>query len=306
MSHVNPDGDGLGSSLALKTILSHLGLTATIVVDQGDLSRYEFLSCRSNTLVFTQDQIYQTLIILDCNNESRLGNRNVLISKAKQVLIIDHHEYEDGIIPNVFNYISTSEVCVGTILYSVFKDDIHGFDLQSRKYVADCLYTSIINDTNNFTNINTNQDVLNIASELCQLGLNPAAIYTAFFSDHDPWKLKLIGEVIATMELLCQNRILIIHSTLDMIERNFQPIEALDNMTKWVQGLRGVDVILYLKETGTEVFKVSLRSPTIDVNCFASAYGGGGHKTAAGMTMRGALSQIRQHLIIELERILGC
>lgn len=300
MSHIHPDGDGFTSSLALQAILRLKGIHADIVIDWGDLSRYDYLSGSDQCVIYNDQMSYHTLVILDCNSESRLGKRKDLIPKASHILIIDHHEHEDGIIPNEFQYISTAEVCVGTILFQAFKDDIAGFDMAERKYVADCLYTSIINDTNNFTNINTNQEVLYIASELCQLGLIPADVHQSYFSGHNPLKLKLVGEVLSTLELHYQDRILIIHSTLDMLARNAQPIESLDSMTKWVQGAKGIDVIVYVKETAHGEYKVSLRSRLIDVNRIASAYGGGGHKSAAGLTMQGELSRVKQQLINKL------
>ena len=300
MSHIHPDGDGFASSLALKTILGLKGIQAKIIMDQGDLTRYDYLSGSDQRIVYHEGLSFQTLIILDCNNESRLGERSALIPKARHVLIIDHHEHEDGVIANVFQFISTAEVCVGTILFKAFRDNIAGFDEANRKYVADCLYTGIINDTNNFTNINTNPDVFTIASELCRFGLIPAEIHKSYFSDHDPLKLKLVGEVLSTLELHYQNKILIVHSTLDMLSRNGQPIESLDNMTKWVQGSRGVDVIVYIKEIKPGEYKVSLRSPKQDVNRIATTRGGGGHKSAAGLTMIGDLSQVKRQLIAEL------
>ncbi len=300
VSHVSPDGDGFASSLALQEILRAKGINAEIIVDAGDFSRYDYLEGSQRSIFYDPQMGYRTLIILDCNSASRLGERRELIHRAQHVLVIDHHEHENGIIPNVYQHISTAEVCVGTILYKAFQRDFKNLNEKSRKYIAECLYTSIINDTNNFTNINTNREVLRIASELCHLGLDPVWIHNSYFSDYEPQKLKLITEVLSTLDQHHQNRIVTIYSTLQMLNRYAQPIEALDDMTKWVQGLKGVDAIIYLKEMEPKVFKVSLRSPLADVNRIAVAYGGGGHKSASGLTIRGDQSYVMELMVKEM------
>jgi len=164
-------------------------------------------------------------------------------------------------------------------------------------FVGNCLYTTILNDTNNFVNANTDAAVFIFASKLVSLGIKPNEQYRNFFLQHSAEEMRYIGETLATLELHYQRRILTMYSTVAMSKENNIDPESIMNATRWVQGIKGIEVIIYLREEKEGVYKISLRSETVDVNKIAVLYGGGGHKQAAGCYLYGKLEEAKEKLL---------
>lgn len=306
MSHVNPDGDGLCASLALQRLLLRLSYASSIVVDEGNLDRFAFLMQDSTIELYRPELNYDMVIVLDCNSGGRLGMRQALLESATTIILLDHHERENGVIPAQFSYIDPAYVSVGAILFELFKEDIRQLDEKDRKHIAACLYTTILNDTNNFTNANVNPEVFRVAGEITALGIAPHLIYKEYFLNHSAYEMRYVGEVLSTIELHLDERILFMHSSLEMLERNALGSEEVLSITRWVQGVKGLDVIVYFREEAPELFKLSLRSLKLDVNLIALKFGGGGHKNAAGCHINGSLdsikAQIKELLVNSLEK----
>ncbi len=304
MSHVEPDGDGFSASLALQLYLRTLGLESEIVIDDSNLERFAFLTDGSKIRNYTSGQRYDLLIILDCNSYVRLGEREALVRSASHTILIDHHVPENGVIATDFSFVDTSAASVGAIIFRTFQPEIEALPEANRVPICNCLYTTIINDTNNFTNANTDTDVLRISAELCACGINPSQIYKNYFLNHEPLEMRYIGEVLSTIELHSGDRILYMYSTLEMQQRNNLTADAIMNLTRWVQGVRGVAAIAYLREEAPDLYKLSLRSPVLDVNAIAATYGGGGHVSASGAMIQGSLYSIKAELLAKLDKAL--
>lgn len=301
-SHIEPDGDGFCASIALQAFLRTMNIQSDIVIDESNLDRFVFLMQGARLIRFQPELSYDLLFILDCNSLSRLGSRAQLVKSAGHCFVIDHHVPENGIIPADFSYVDTSASSVGAILFRALQHEIEALPPAQRLPICNCLYTSIINDTNNFTNANTDIHVLQIAADLCACGINPSEIYRAFFHNQNPLELRYIGEVLSTIELHHEGRVLFMYSTLDMQRRNQLRADSIMNVTRWVQGVRGVLVICYLREDSSGQFKLSLRSRSIDVNAVAASYGGGGHKSASGAVLNGNASQIKLEILDILKK----
>ena len=301
-THISPDGDGYCSALALQRIISFLGKSSLLVTDNDDLSRYNYLQDgkiqeKRFSALQEEEQTFALAIILDCNSYDRLGERLVLIDKTKKIIVLDHHETENGLIKAELSYIEPSFACVGEIIFSLLETEINKMPFSDRLFVCNCLYTTILNDTNNFTNSNTDRDVFIFASKLVNLGVRPNEQYRNFFLNHSPEEMRYIGETLSTIELHYQRKILIMHSTLAMSKENNIDPESIMNATRWVQGVTGIEVIIYLREEKERVYKISLRSETIDVNRIAVRYRGGGHKQAAGCYFYGTREEAKDKLL---------
>ncbi|MDZ4182835.1 MAG: DHH family phosphoesterase, partial [Candidatus Cloacimonadaceae bacterium] len=292
----NPDGDGFCASLALQRLLLRLGYASSIIVDEGNLDRFAFLMQESTIELYRPEHRFDMVIVLDCNSGGRLGMRQALLDTAKTIILLDHHERENGVIPAQFSYIDPSYVSVGAILFDLFKEDIRGLKEEDRKHIGACLYTTILNDTNNFTNANVNPEVFRVAGEINALGIAVHLIYKEYFQNHSPYEMRYVGEVLSTIELHLDDRILFMHSSLEMLERNALCSEEVLSLTRWVQGVKGLDVIVYFREEAPELFKLSLRSLKLDVNLIAMSFGGGGHKNAAGCHLSGSLDSIKAQI----------
>jgi len=137
---------------------------------------------------------------MDCNSMARLGKRGELVAQARKVLLIDHHEVEHGLIPAHYSFIDQSYVCVGAILFVALEQELKLLPEPSRQYLAACLYTTILNDTNNFTNGNTSPDVLDLAARISALGIKPHQLYRAYFQNQSYREMRYTGEVLSTIE----------------------------------------------------------------------------------------------------------
>ena len=308
-THLNPDGDGFCASLALQRILTQMGKPNLIITDADDLSRYVFLLENqiipaSEILPFSKcnSTEFDLVFVLDCNSYDRLGERRSLVDKAKWTILLDHHVVEHNPIKADLSFIDTKYASVGAIIYSWLKPQIIALNEGDRLFVANCLYTTILNDTNNFTNANTNEAVFLLASELSELGVTPHVLYKEFFQNNTAEEMCYVGETLATIELHNERRILTMHSTLEMRLRNKLDPDSVMNITRWVQGVHGLSGIIYLREEEPGLFKISLRSVKLNVNAIAVQYGGGGHRQASGCTIAGNLADIKASLIRDVSK----
>ncbi len=301
-THVNPDGDGLAACLAVKRILQNLGLQADIVVDEFDLDRYGFLNVLDNVVLDCASLQYDLVVIIDLHDYDRLVQRVHLAKSAHTVIVIDHHEIQDDMMDCDFCWVDPSAVCTGWMIYSLFQKEIEALPEADREYVGTCLYTTLLNDTNNFTNANTNEDAFVLAAAACRYGVKPGQIQRMFMVVRTSGEMRLLGQVLSTIELYDKGKILFMDSSLAMLEENLLSKEATSNFTRWVQDLKGVDTIGYFREESMHNYRLSLRSKTINVHSIAVKYGGGGHLQASGCMMTGSLDDLKQKLLQEIHR----
>lgn len=302
-SHIEPDGDGFCASLALQQLLRSMNLDSEIVIGDDALERFAFLMEGAKLRKWEPGLGYDLLFILDCNSFSRLGDSAELVPNSGFIILIDHHVPEHGLIPAAFSFIDPAYVSAGAILWKVFNPEIKTLPEEARIPVGNSLYITILNDTNNFANANTNAEVFRIAGELTELGLAPNKLHEQYFLNRSPREMRFVGEVLSTIELLHDERILFMHSSLDMQRRNALRPDSIMNITRWVQGVRGVDAIVYFREEEQGLYKLSLRSVKLDVNKIAVMHGGGGHRQASGMHLRGSLRQVKAIILKDMSAL---
>lgn len=302
-THENPDGDGFCAALALQRILRGLGKVSLIYTDDDDLSRYAFLmdDCMVKPYTDAANTAIDLLFILDCNSYDRLSKRRILVKLASTTVLLDHHMVESDPITADLSLIEPAYVSVGAIIFALFKPQILELSAKDRLFVGDCLYTTILNDTNNYSNANTNRAVYTLSADLCELGIKPHVLYKEFFMNHAAEEMRYVGETLATIELHFNRKLLTMFSTLEMMQRNHLNADSVMNITRWVQGVKGLDAILYLREDAPGLFKLSLRSVKLDVNKIAAIYGGGGHRQASGCTIKGNFEDIMAMLLKDFE-----
>ncbi|MDY0152842.1 MAG: DHH family phosphoesterase, partial [Candidatus Cloacimonas sp.] len=247
-THVNPDGDGFCAALALQKIIQELGKENLIVTDDDDLERYQFLLTddssrvrQFSSLSTLETKQFDLVIVLDCNSYDRIGERRALVDNAKYVAVFDHHVLEHEPINADLSIIEPAYVSAGAIIYELFKPQILSMQEVNRIYVANCIYTTILNDTNNYSNANTNSAVFAIAAELSDIGSKAHELYKEFFMNHAAEEMRYVGDTLATIELHNKRRVLTMYSTMEMMQRNQLNPDSVMNITRWVQGVKGVD-----------------------------------------------------------------
>ena len=313
-THENPDGDGLCCAMALSFGLKYIyKAEPTIIMDSASptfLNGLPFSQCNVMSLNAYKDSDkgnFDLLIVLDCHEEDRVDTDKEIFQMVDGVLIIDHHEvntngtesifhYDNSV---VYSYIDSSAVSTGVIINRFLYQLVKDLNPSWKNDYANCIYTTILNDTDNFFNANTNKETFQTVADLYDFGLKPNIVVNQFMYRKSIYYYRFIGNVLSTIEV--KNKIAIYYSTLQMLKNNYQTTDAYSKITKWTKGTYDVDIQVLFQEYGEGFFRVSLRSDLHDVAEIAQHYGGGGHKKAAGMKINGKLSEVKNELISFIE-----
>lgn len=290
LPHKSPDGDTIGSSIALLNVLNNLDKEAYIILDDEIPFNLRFLNInRMTTEEFDSKKFeYDIVFTIDSSDISRFENRKKYLEN-KFVINIDHHitntKYGD------INLIREAS-SVGEILYDIFDK----LNLDINKIIAESLYVSITTDTGSFKYSNTSSNTLSIASKLREL-IDLEKINVELFQNikYDSFLLKNI--VMSTLKIY--NDIFgVIYLTNKMREKLELLDYDTDGLVEEVRNISGIEISAFIKEIGIEFYKVSLRSKyDFDVAEVALKYNGGGHKKAAGFAVDGNLNEIIDNLV---------
>lgn len=300
VTHQNPDGDGLPACIALKILLETSGYQSTFVLEEPAPETFSFIQASDYTRLVSDDMQFDVLLLVDCHEQKRIGKCGFLVEKAKKVITIDHHPPGD-LIKNAKSYFDVEIVCAGAIIYNLFSDVMKQIEANKQNYLASLFYITILNDTDHFMNANVDAFTYTFCSELMQYGLKPGEITQEFLFKKKPLEMRFIGEVLATIDMCYNEKVLFMHSTIEMLERNNLTDAATSKLTRWVKGVENVKVVVYFREMEQNKYRLSLRSNFINVNKIAVKYNGGGHVKASGCEMYGALEEIKINILQDIQ-----
>ena len=300
-THIHPEGDAVGSEIALAAFLQDLGKQVTIVNSSPTPANCSFLHHVRTIKVYpegyTPDVIERAdaVIIVDVNNWEHVGPFGEEIRKSgKPRVCIDHHQgVEEGFAGITVS--DTRAAAAGLLIY----DLIVYMRGEITPPIAEAIYTAIFTDTGSFRFSNTDERVLRAAADLCTKGVNPFAIYRKVYSKR--WgAARLIGSTLSTLESTTDGKIAWIHVTQSMFKEAEAEYEDSDALLELVRPIEGVELCLFFKEVPGGEIKVSLRSNgKVDAFAIAKRHGGGGHRMAAGMTLGGPMATVIKGLIAE-------
>ena len=296
-THISPDGDALGSSIALSLALESLG-KETIIYDKDPVPEfYKFLPGHER---FTQSlesfasgepaqggQI-SNLILLDCNEIERTG-----IEKIEFVLsaVIDHHETESTF--GDIKWIEPHAAATGLMLFYVIKE----LGVKITKDIAINLYAAIAIDTGTFRYSNTTPEVLRVAAELIEAGADPSYIAESLYETWSENRFRLLLKVLNTLEI--NNDVVITLVTLDMFRETGASVSDTESFVGFSRILKSVNSSVLFREIENNYYKVSLRSKGKQINVakVAAMFGGGGHRNAAGCKIRSDFKTAKETLL---------
>ena len=271
-SHIHPDGDAIGSSLAMLRYCRSLGKQAEVVIDDNIPIQYRFLINVDEIIkpINIQNLNTDLLIIVD-TNPRRIGN--VGKGHYKCVLNIDHHdtnlrETDYHIVRG--DYSSTSE-----LLFHIFRAEGYEIDTETAK----CLYTGLITDTVYFKAPGIKASTFEVAAELIKIGADSGDI-ASHLEEKDFDETRLVSKALS--EIKNYNDGTIVGVTLD---ERFDELELTDSIIDAIRYIRGVRLAFLLKHEKCGGYRVRMRSQSMDVSEFAQINGGGGHTDAAGFTI---------------------
>lgn len=284
-AHTNPDGDALGSGLALTQLISQnwegKQVTNLLADDDGDVPRlYRFLP-GSDSLVhacdYTEDP--DLFIVVDLSVASRLNNAQSVLARAKHVVIMDHHPTDNPF--GEVSIIRPGAAAAGVIIaeFALFL----GAELTPD--IANCLFCAIVTDTGRFQYQNADSEAFECASMLVDAGANPSLISLNIYQSFRLNYLHLESVVMGRIVTFERGRIAYSYSTLSDLERTGTKPDECDGLIDVVRSVEGSEVALFLKEVPDGTVRGNLRSKgEYDISGVAAAMGGGGHKAAAGFT----------------------
>lgn len=301
-SHISPDGDSIGSQLALGRTLERLG-KEVIIVNHDPLPKiYDFLPGSENIgQKLFPNREFKVAFVFDSPDFSRLGSTIAMIKKAKVIVNIDHHLGNERF--GKYNYVDLQSSAVGEEIYELLK--VMGFEID--KETALCLYVGILTDTGSFQQSNTTPYTHEIAAHLIKIGdLKPAQIYHQVYEIRLPSVIKLLSMTLDTLEISEGGKIAWMTITSEMFKRTKTTKAATENFINYVRSVKGSEVAVLFIEMAAGEIKVSFRSKDrINVNEIAHAFGGGGHLRAAACIIKGDLKEVKKMVLTKVEEQLS-
>ncbi|MCF7858472.1 MAG: hypothetical protein K9N07_03995 [Candidatus Cloacimonetes bacterium] len=182
----------------------------------------------------------------------------------------------------------------------MFQNEINQLDTKTANYIAQAVYTTILNDTDNFLNQNVDENTFYICADLMKYNIKPGKITEYFLLNKPANEIRFVGEVLSTIETYDDDQILFMYSTLEMMKRNNVSHEGTSKLTRWVKGTHNVKATVLLNQVVRNRYRISFRSNYINVNKIAVKYGGGGHEKASGCEMKGSLESLVSTLLADI------
>jgi phosphoesterase RecJ-like protein len=302
LSHVRPDGDALGSQLAMGLALKHLGKDVMIWNEDGMLEKYSFMP-RAELLTKppAEPQDVDVVIALDTAIENRLGTARPAVGSAKICINIDHHPSNPGYGDIV--YIDADAPATGQIIFELIKSQQLPFDHD----IAENLYVALSTDTGSFQYPNTTARTFEIAAELVRAGVNVGEISQKLYENYPRRRIELLRELLATMRFDANGRIASFKLSLATASRLGVLPEDNEGLIDHLRAIRGVVIAVFFEELTDGKVRVSMRSKTeaADVCAICKQFGGGGHTLAAGARVRGSLSEVEQRVLAAANEVIS-
>ncbi len=292
-SHVKPDGDAMGSLMAMTLILRKMGKTATPALQDIVPDNCAFLPGVEGIVhqpAFTEG--YDAAILVDCADFSRVGESLGEVVRHIPVIInIDHHPGAPSF--GHFNWVDTCASSTCEMLHALCET----LGVTPDSQIATSLYTGLMTDTGSFRFTNTNQRVLELAARLVSAGADPAHIAQNIYESARPQRLHLLAQVLATVEFHLNDRLATAMVTQEMFKTSRTTPMDSDGFINELRSVKSVEIAIMFREGENGITHVSMRSSkNVDVAFLARAHGGGGHRQAAAFRTQGPLPEIRRRI----------
>jgi len=306
-THVNADGDGAGSEVALWHLLTARGVRAVIANPTPFPERYAFLlqgyeyADKSGEAVKHLRRA-DAVLVLDISDVGRLGQLGqVLQETAVPVGCLDHH-VSDGALPPGPRLVDAQACATGELVYDLARAVGWGLTPEA----ARALYVAILTDTGGFRFSNTTSRALQVAAHLLAHGLDPEEIYREVYATQPEGRVRLLAEVLETLVVEHDIGLAWVTVPASALERHGVDAEELEGVVEFARSIKGTRLALLFRSLANGRIKVSLRSVgDVDVARLAAQFGGGGHRKAAGASLTGPLAEAQARVLAAARDLLG-
>jgi phosphoesterase RecJ-like protein len=293
-SHIRPDADALGSTIAFALWLRDCGKEVTAYNEEGSTSKFHYLPRHEIvSLPPATPQEFDVFVALDTSVKNRLGTVNKAIAPGTTVLNIDHHISNENY--GDVNYIDPSAPATGQILLEFFQHV--GASVSSE--MATNLFAAISTDTGSFQYAGTNERTFAAASHLIGCGVDVPGLSRAMYDSQPRRRFELLRHALNTAEFHCDDRIATFSLPMDLVERLKVLPEDNEGIIDHLRSIEGVEAAVFFEELPEGKVRVSARSkfPRIDVCKVCKQFEGGGHPMAAGARVDGTLTQVKNDFL---------
>ncbi|WP_312091911.1 DHH family phosphoesterase [Aminipila sp.] len=298
-THINMDGDTLGSSVALCIALRKLGKQAHILIEDDIAAFLQFLDrdyCTYDTHIIENPDI---CLCIDCGDVERFTKRKEKFFQGKQKGCIDHHVTTEPFAD--FNYIDPKAAATGEIVFDLIKE----LQVDMDKEIGNAIFAAITTDTGNFQYSNTTKKTHLIAAELCDYGVDYNEISVELYQNNRLEKLLLQTKVLQGLTVFAAGMAAICGVTQEMFQETQGKMEETEGMIEILRNISGIEVAVFVKEIEENKCKVSMRSKKfVNVAELSKTLNGGGHARAAGCTVYQSYEETKKTMIHLVEEYL--
>jgi phosphoesterase RecJ-like protein len=305
-THVNPDGDAIGSEVAMSRWLRSRGKQARILNDSptppafGWLTEEDPVEVYDEALCEKRFDEADALVVLDTSNKQRIGRLSRHLDRhAIAIAIVDHHVTHEGF--GQVNVVEPELASTASLVFELLGEAGVKPDL----LMAEALYVGLFTDTGNFRYSNTDARAHRMAAALVEAGVDPSDLTSRVHATAPAGRLRFFGEVLAALQLLEGGKLVVVEAAPEHFARHGLVGADTEGLVDMPRAIAGVEVVALFSEVEPGKVKVSLRSTgnvTIDQVC--SRWGGGGHPHAAGVQMRGSREDAKAKILPDIVRLL--
>jgi len=302
LSHQNPEGDALGSTLAMAFALKSLGKSVTTFNQDGVPDNLMFLpGAHDVSTSLSPDGRYDVIVAVDCGDPELIGDTftrwRKSIRKSPSIIVIDHHKTNKGF--GNLNYVDPGASSTGEIIYGLLRK----IPVEITRPIAIHIYTAILCDTGSFRYSNTTPLAFKIVEEMVRKGADPWNISQHVFETQPLRRLKLLALVLKTLEVTPDGKVASVTLLRKMYEKTGARKEDAEEFINYTRSIDGVEVGILFREEKEKKFRISFRSKrSVDVAHIAQEFGGGGHHSAAGCSVEGTLDEVKEKVLGTVRR----
>jgi phosphoesterase RecJ-like protein len=303
-THVNADGDGVGSEVALWHLLTAAGMRVAIVNPTPIPERFHFLvpeGADHSARAAKEIEDVDVVVVLDISDLARLGHLAPAVRDAGVATVCIDHHVSPGSLPGGPRLVDPAASATAELVYDLAV--ALGWDLPPA--AARALYVGILTDTGGFRFANTTPRVLRVASALLECGLDPESIYETVYGSAPEGRVRLLAEVLGTLVVEPEVGLAWVTVPPDALTRHGVTADDLDGVVEFPRSIAGVRLSLLFRQIANGRTKVSFRSiGNVDAAELAHQFGGGGHRKAAGASLDGALGEVEERVLAAARRYL--
>lgn len=298
-THEGPDGDAVGSSLAMASFLRSIGKEVTVHYRDPVPELYSFLPGSGSVQAHIPDRDYDVAIVLDIGELRRAGEEFCAFKRVGTVINLDHHLTCEEF--GQWNLIDSQAAATGVLVHRI----VSAFGYLMDAETALCIYVAIITDTGSFRYSNANREAFTIAGEMIECGVNAWDVAEQLYENQPRKRLELLARCLPTLEVIAGGQAASVSVTTDMYAATGADAELTDGFVNYPRSIKGVEVAIFFRQISETRVKVGFRSKgTVNVAAFSAAFGGGGHHNAAGCTLDGSLDEVKAKVYATVEAAL--